>query len=364
MRVALLSGLLLLFVGPGRLAAQGDAKQDAAPAPVELRDQETVVIYGDSITEQNLYPAYLETFLVSRFPGRKLAFFNMGWSGDTASGGVKRFARDVAPIAPSLVFVNFGMNDGGYKAFQQATLDNYLAAQGELADAIHAIGAREVLFTTSPVDDLLRKDQGVYNDTLAHLARGLTTLAAERGLPLIDLFHPMLEVERQAQAKDPSFTMIPDSVHPNPVGHLVMTYLALRRIDVPREVGEITVEGAQVRATGATVAGAVPGDGGVEFDLTLPFLPFYVPKEARPALDLVPLEDELNRFRLQGTPGSGRRLLRPLGGRQDGRRLHQRRAGARRRPRSPRRRTLGGGAGARSWRRLSTAGRSTSRRGG
>jgi lysophospholipase L1-like esterase len=304
MRVALFGGLLLVAAGLGWPASQDDAEQGAPPAPVALRDQETVVFYGDSITEQNLYPAYLETFLISRFPDRKLAFFNMGWSGDTASGGVKRFARDVAPIAPSLVFVNFGMNDGGYKAFQEATLSNYLAAQGELADAIRGIGAREVLFTTSPVDDVLRKDHGVYNDTLAHLAGGLTALAAERDLPLIDLFHPMLEVERRAQAKDPSFTMIPDSVHPNPVGHLVMTYLALRRIDVPREVGEITVEGAQVWAQGATVAGALPQDGGVEFDLTLPFLPFYVPKEARPALDLVALEDELNRFRLQGTPAS------------------------------------------------------------
>jgi hypothetical protein len=37
--------------------------------------------------------------------------------------------------------------------------------------------------------------------------------------------------------------------------------------------------------------GATVGkDGGVEFDQTLPYLPFYVPKEARRALDLVPLE--------------------------------------------------------------------------
>src|SRR6185295_10818513 len=45
-------------------------------------------------------------------------------------------------------------------------------------------------------------------------------------------------------------------------------------------------------------------DGAVAFGRTLPFLPFYVPKDARPALDLVPLEDELNRFRLQVAPGA------------------------------------------------------------
>ena len=305
MRVALLSSLLFLAaVSPGWPAPDAETNPGAAPAPVALRDHETIVFFGDSITEQNLYTAYLETFLLSRFPGKKLAVFNLGWSGDTASGGNKRFARDVAPVQPTLVFVNFGMNDGGYKAYDEATLRTYLAAQGALADTIRQVGAREVLFTTSPVDDVLRKDQGVYNDTLSRMARALSGLAAERGLPLIDLFDPMLAGPAPREGAGPGLHDDPRHDPSQRRGHLVMAYLALRRIDMPREVGEIVVEGGKVRASGATVGGAVAGDGGVEFDLTLPFLPFYVPKEARPALDLVPLEEELNRFRLQVTPAS------------------------------------------------------------
>jgi lysophospholipase L1-like esterase len=290
MCVALLSSLLFA-------AAAGPA----SPVPVQIGDRETIVFYGDSITEQNLYTAYLETFLLSRFPKKDLAFFNLGWSGDTASGGYKRFARDVLPVHPSLVFVNFGMNDGGYKAYDEATFRNYLSAQGALADTIRAAGAREVLFTTSPVDDVLRKDQGVYNETLSRMALGLGQLSAERGLQMIDLLQPVLEVQRRAKEKDPAFTMIPDTVHPDAVGHLVMAYAALRRIDAPRVVAEIVVDGETVSVPGATVG----KDGEVEFDLTLPFLPFYVPKEARRALDLVPLEEELNRFRLQVKAGQG-----------------------------------------------------------
>ncbi len=277
----------------------------APAAPVTFGDRETVVFYGDSITEQNLYTAYLETFLLSRFPKKDLAFFNLGWGGDTASGGNKRFARDVLPTHPSLVFVNFGMNDGGYKAYDEPTFRNYLNAQAALADTIRAAGAREVLFTTSPVDDVLRKDKGVYNDTLSRMAAGLGSLAAERELPLIDLLTPMLDVQRRAKEKDPAFTMIPDTIHPDAVGHLVMAHAALRRIELPRVVGEIVADGGLVTATGASVSNVVPRDGGVEFDLALPFLPFYVPKEARRALELVPLEQELNRFRLQAKPGPG-----------------------------------------------------------
>ncbi len=278
-------------------------------APVRIGDQETIVFYGDSITEQNLYSAYLETFLVSRFPQRKLSCFNFGWGGDTASGGNKRFARDVADVRPSLVFVNFGMNDGGYKAFDDLTYRNYLDSQRALADTIEATGARQVLFTTSPVDDLLRGDKGVYNDTLSRMAWGVIGLARERQLPVIDLLHPMVELQRLAKEKEPAYTMIPDTIHPNAAGHLLMAYLAMRQIEAPRVVGEIEVEGSSVKASGAAVENVAARDGGVEFDLRLPFLPFYVPKEARKALELVPLQDDLNRFRLHGTPGAGEQAL-------------------------------------------------------
>ena len=284
---------------------------------MRIGDEETIVFYGDSITEQNLYSAYLETFLLSRFPGKKLATFNFGWGGDTASGGNKRFARDVLPVKPSLVFVNFGMNDGGYKAYDEPTFRNYRDAQEALAETIRASGARQVLFTTSPVDDVLRKDGGVYNDTLSRMAWGVIDLARERQLPVIDLLHPMVEVQRLAKEKDPAFTMIPDTVHPDPAGHLVMAYLAMRQIEAPRSVGEIVVDGASVTAAdGATVTNVTTADGSVEFDLQLPFLPFYVPKEARRALELVPLQDDLNRFRLRAKAGTAAdRLVLSVDGR-------------------------------------------------
>jgi lysophospholipase L1-like esterase len=300
--VALLVAVPALASPPAAPAAPADTPTLTSPAdsPVSLRDEETVVFYGDSITEQNLYTAYLETFFLSRFPGKGIACFNFGWGGDTAIGGNARFARDAAPVRPSLVFVNFGMNDGGYKAYEETIYRGYIDAQKALADTIAATGAREVLFTTSPIDDVLRGDNGVYNDTLSRMAAGVVDLARERGLPVIDLFHPMLEVQRGAKAKDPGFTMIPDTVHPDAVGHLVMAYAAMRRIDAPRVVAEIAVDGDKVEATGGAKATHVTaGDGGVTFDLDLTFLPFYVPPDARKALELVPLEKELNRFALR-----------------------------------------------------------------
>ncbi len=269
--------------------------------PIRIRDSETVVFYGDSITEQNLYTAYLETFLISRFPRKKIKFFNFGWGGDTAAGGLKRFARDAAPVRPTLVFVNYGMNDGGYRAFDPEVLRAYIDAERRLAAEIRGIGAREVLFTATPVDEDIRGDKGEYNNTLSRLGKGIGELGNELNLPVIDLFQPMLGILRSVNARAPKLSLIPDAVHPNAAGHLLMAYTALRRIDAPRVAGEINISGGKlVKADGAAVEHFFSDDGGLtEFDLALPFLPFYVPTEARPALTLVPFEEELNRFRLR-----------------------------------------------------------------
>jgi hypothetical protein len=58
MRVALLSSLFFLAALDPGWPGQDAGTHPATPTPaVRLRDQETIVFYGDSITEQNLYTA-------------------------------------------------------------------------------------------------------------------------------------------------------------------------------------------------------------------------------------------------------------------------------------------------------------------
>src|SRR5262249_3465718 len=60
-----------------------------------FKDGDTIVVMGDSITEQHLYSNYLEMWSVCRFPKRNLTFRNVGISGDRSTGGNSRFKRDV-----------------------------------------------------------------------------------------------------------------------------------------------------------------------------------------------------------------------------------------------------------------------------
>ena len=51
-----------------------------------FQDGDTVVVMGDSITEQHLYSNYLEAWTLMRFPAWKITFHNVGIGGDTFPG--------------------------------------------------------------------------------------------------------------------------------------------------------------------------------------------------------------------------------------------------------------------------------------
>ena len=89
----------------------------------------TIAFLGDSVTQgcfecykkgntidtvfdgASGYSARLREMLQRIYPNVQLNVINAGISGDTAEGGEKRFARDVAPYSPDLVVVGFALND-------------------------------------------------------------------------------------------------------------------------------------------------------------------------------------------------------------------------------------------------------------
>ncbi len=52
-----------------------------------LKNNDTVVFYGDSITEQNLYNQWVELYTVTRFPSMRVHFYGAGVGGDRVTGG-------------------------------------------------------------------------------------------------------------------------------------------------------------------------------------------------------------------------------------------------------------------------------------
>src|SRR5262245_26457594 len=77
------------------LVLLGAVRPLAARGEFALRDGDTVVFLGDSITAARTYGKIVERYTLLRYPDRKVHFINAGWGGDTAAGGLGRLDRDV-----------------------------------------------------------------------------------------------------------------------------------------------------------------------------------------------------------------------------------------------------------------------------
>lgn len=269
-----------------------------------FKDGDTVVVMGDSITEQHLYSNYLEAWTLMRFPAWKIAFHNVGIGGDSSGGGNGRFVRDVAEYKPTALTVDFGMNDGGYGAFQQARFDPYMAGLKGIAKQAKEAKLRVAWITPSPVD---KNEDGPaiegYNRTLERFSEGVQKVAAENGGLFVDQFHPCVAVEDKARAAKPSNRMGGgDVIHFGPPGQAVMASAILKGMSFPTLVAavEIDVSGKVGKSDNCKITEATATSGGVKFTQLDQALPFF-PSEAAAILTWSPILEEMNQYTLKVT---------------------------------------------------------------
>src|SRR5262249_30325371 len=131
MKRILTTSLATLIAGSFALAADSKpattASTDLKPFvdSINLKDGDTLVFLGDSITHQCLYTQYIEDFFYTRYPKLHIHFHNSGVGGDRAKDALTRFDEDVAKYKPNYVTILLGMNDGSYRDFDKAVFDTY-----------------------------------------------------------------------------------------------------------------------------------------------------------------------------------------------------------------------------------------------
>src|SRR6202043_2852777 len=89
-----------------------------APQPSKpvLREGDRLAICGDSITEQRMYSRIMETYITVALPELNISTRQYGWSGEQASGFLKRMTNDVLRFHPTVATTCYGMNDHHYRA--------------------------------------------------------------------------------------------------------------------------------------------------------------------------------------------------------------------------------------------------------
>jgi lysophospholipase L1-like esterase len=252
-----------------------------AGATTPFKQGDRVVFYGDSITQQQLYTRYLQQYVYGRYPELKVRFYNAGWSGDRATGAVTRLQRDVLALNPTVVTLFFGMNDGRYRPIEDATAHEYRTKMDQLIQTLKAEGVRVIVMTPGCVDVEHRQalaDVG-YNDTLAALAGIARELAEKHECEFVNMYDAMLAFQTQQKQADAAFTMIPDGVHPNARGHLLMTAVLLGALSVsPPTLGEVDAARGSAQGDVELVRSSTTQ---VELKAVLP-VPYWIEPEMRP----------------------------------------------------------------------------------
>lgn len=313
-----------LFAAPP-LFAQVAGTNTISPLPTGSREfllrnnDKPIVFLGDSITEQRMYTTLIESYVLSRFPTWNVTFRNVGWSGDGAplyqrgsyENGVQ---RDVLSLKPSVVLINYGMNDarGGDEG-----LARYIEYSTRLARDIKKSGARVVLLTPSPEEKYEANQPGgsSYNNTLIRYSNDLKTIAAQEKVPFVDQITPFLGIIASGRKagvldlKETGARLIPDAVHPNWAGHLVMATSILKGMNAPSLVSSVSLKMEGDKAVPLNVRNAIVkfstaskiSKGAFAFTRTDDALPWPVHDDASLALQIpgyTPLDD-LSRYELQ-----------------------------------------------------------------
>ena len=264
-----------------------------------------VLFLGDSITEQYQYSSDIELYLTTRFPKWNCFFLNAGISGDTATGGAGRFASHVLAEKPTAITINFGMNDGGYGAFNPGGQANFAANTEKMLLASKAAGVRVALCSPNAVDRRVQERFKLYLETQKQFYEPLAGLAAKHGMSFVDQY-AITRSEFERMEKEEAKTVIPfgDGFHTSPSGGLMMAHAILTGLKAPALVSDVSIDAATkaAKTQACTVSNAEVAVDEVEFDRLDEALPLPIHKDW---VSLLPFLNDLKDLNWYGLKVAG-----------------------------------------------------------
>ena len=225
--------------------------------PFFLHSGDTVVFYGDSITDQRLYTMLTELFTVTRYPSLNVKFVHSGWGGDRVTGGAGgpvdlRLERDVFVYKPTVMTIMLGMNDGHYINHSPADDDIFHEGYRHIVQSVRKTlpNIRITAIEPSPYDDVTRPinlQPNGYNAILVNYGEWIRKDAAENNLTDADFNTPVVAMLRKADSTNPQTAqkILPDRVHPSLSGHLVMAEQLLNAWKARSLVSAVTIDATQ-----------------------------------------------------------------------------------------------------------------------
>lgn len=282
-----------------------------APAKLQLKQGDKLAIIGDSITEQKMYSRIMETYLTVCTPDLGITVRQYGWSGERASGFIKRLTNDCLRFGPTFATTCYGMNDHRYVPYTDEIGADYRANSLAIIRSFKANNVRMIHGSPGTVGKMphwVKSASGTVEDlnlNLLNLRNSGIEMAKQEGVGFADIFWPMYTGGYFAQKKfGPDFMVSgKDGVHPGWAGQVVMAYAFLKSMGLDGDIGTLTVDLKKKKGTASMGHEALAGTG-EEFTFKSSRYPFCasgpenLDSSIRGGMSVVPFNQDLNRLML------------------------------------------------------------------
>lgn len=303
--LAAVAAVLALGLAPAAPAARAadpkPAAAGAAPGDFFFKPSDRVVFLGDSITAQYQYSTYIELYLTTRMPKGSFTFLNAGIGGDTANGGAGRFQGHVLAEKPTAVTINFGMNDGGYGAFDAGRNKQYVEKTEAMLDMANKAGVRVALLSPNAVDRRNKSNGKQYVETQKQFYAPLKELAEKHKVSFVDQYALTRAATDKMELDDPmAKKAVPyyDGFHTSPPGGMLMAHAILTGLKAPALVSDVVIDAGKADTKGCKAEALQATPTGASFTRTDEALPLPVQKDWLPMLPYTNELKDLNYYGL------------------------------------------------------------------
>lgn len=218
-------------------------------------DGDIVGCIGDSIThvtyDRLSYVEMLDQYYLSRFPGRRIEFRNLGTAGYKVGDVLNIYDQDPAFRGINKAVVMLGTNEAilGYEP------KDYIGGMEKLIERLKQEGleGEDILVLSPPVCDqncTLNYRNGrprwTFEDRLLAYMDKLEAETEKWGVHYLDFHTSMAELTARLQEEDGRNTLTTDCIHPNAVGQRLIAYSIVGAQGAEGEtLSEISVSGQQ-----------------------------------------------------------------------------------------------------------------------
>ena len=208
-----------------------------ASASAQLKDGDTIVFLGDSITQQGAGPnGYVTLFreaIEKSRPDSGIKVIGAGVGGHKVPNLEARLDKDVLAHKPNVVVIYIGINDVWHSTSGQGTeIGLYESGLRSLVNRCTEAGARVILATPSVINEK-HDGSNPLDKMLDEYSAVSRKVAMETGATLLDLRAAFVSnLKEYNTANEPTGILTGDGVHLNDAGN---RFVAVRMLEVAGE---------------------------------------------------------------------------------------------------------------------------------